>query len=169
MAGQAGERGVGGAQQWQGPGLEDIGECVAGWSLCIAAHLLVRAVETGSMKAVLQLHHRDIGPAPGVRVWLPIAPAGCFVMFPACLLLAAMQITFMRSNQHSKERQGVWDVSKLPGPDSPLHKPLVSLVQGDEKVCVLLQRACAWLQPQQSAVYPLPEPLGLSQRHFVAT
>jgi hypothetical protein len=40
----------------------------------------------------------------------------------------------MRSNQHSKDRQGRWDLSKLPGPDSPLHKPLVSLVKGDEKV-----------------------------------
>jgi hypothetical protein len=40
----------------------------------------------------------------------------------------------MRSNEHSKDRQGVWDVSKLPGPDSPLHHPLVSLVKGDEKV-----------------------------------
>lgn len=43
------------------------------------------------------------------------------------------QVTFMRSNQHSNERQGVWDLSKLPGPDSPLHNPLVSLVKGDEK------------------------------------
>lgn len=43
------------------------------------------------------------------------------------------QIKFMRSNEHSKDRQGVWDVSKLPGPDSPLHHPLVSLVKGDEK------------------------------------
>lgn len=40
----------------------------------------------------------------------------------------------MRSNQHSNERAGQWDLSKLPGPDSPLHKPLVSLVKGDEKV-----------------------------------
>jgi len=50
------------------------------------------------------------------------------------LLLLCVQVTFMRSNQHSNERQGVWDLSKLPGPDSPLHNPLVSLVKGDEKV-----------------------------------
>lgn len=50
------------------------------------------------------------------------------------LCCAVLQITFMRSNEHSKDRQGMWDTSKLPGPESPLHKPLVSLVKGDEKV-----------------------------------
>jgi hypothetical protein len=40
----------------------------------------------------------------------------------------------MRSNEHSKDRHGVWDTSKLPPQDSPLYKPLHSLVKGDEKV-----------------------------------
>jgi phosphoglucan, water dikinase len=37
------------------------------------------------------------------------------------------EITFMRSNQHSRERSGVWDTSKVPGHPHPLH----SLVVGD--------------------------------------
>lgn len=39
------------------------------------------------------------------------------------------QVTFMRSNQHSRERSGVWDVSGLP----PAPHPLVSIVKGDEE------------------------------------
>lgn len=64
------------------------------------------------------------------------------------IIYTLLQITFMRSNQHSKERSGTWDVSKLPGPDSPLHKPLVSLVKGDEKVrayCSSGWLYCSWL------------------------
>jgi hypothetical protein len=54
----------------------------------------------------------------------------------------------MRSNEHSKDRQGIWDTSKLPGPESTLHKPLLSLVKGDEKVggclCLCVLRSVHW-------------------------
>lgn len=39
------------------------------------------------------------------------------------------QVTFMRSNQHSKERSGKWDTSGLP----PAPHPLRDLVVGDEQ------------------------------------
>lgn len=39
------------------------------------------------------------------------------------------EVTFMRSNQHSKERSGKWDTSGLPPAPHPLHE----LVVGDEK------------------------------------
>jgi hypothetical protein len=67
----------------------------------------------------------------------------CCCLVCCCLFL---QITFMRSNEHSKDRQGSWDVSKLPGPDSPLHKPLVSLVKGDEKVGAPAPTVALWGQ-----------------------
>uniref|UniRef100_A0A383WH22 CBM20 domain-containing protein n=1 Tax=Tetradesmus obliquus TaxID=3088 RepID=A0A383WH22_TETOB len=46
------------------------------------------------------------------------------------------QVEFMRSNQHSRERNGVWDTSGLP----PAPHPLQTLVRGDEHAANWLKK-----------------------------